>query len=141
MKISSRFTVATHILSLIATQEPPLTSERIAGSVNTNPVVIRRISGQLKKAGLIAVKAGTGGATLLKPLNQITLLEVYKAVDSVEDGELFQFHENPNPHCEVGAHIQGAMEQTLRDAQTAMEQVLADKTMADVVESIRAELA
>lgn len=141
MKISSRFTVATHILSLIATQEPPLTSERIAGSVNTNPVVIRRISGQLKKAGLIAVKAGTGGATLLKPLDQITLLEVYKAVDSVEDGELFQFHENPNPNCEVGAHIQGAMEQTLRDAQTAMEQVLADKTMADVVDSIRAELA
>ncbi|MBC1499589.1 Rrf2 family transcriptional regulator [Listeria weihenstephanensis] len=140
MKISSRFTVATHILSLIATQEPPLTSERIAGSVNTNPVVIRRISGQLKKAGLIAVKAGTGGASLLKPLDQITLLEVYKAVDSVEDGELFQFHDSPNPDCEVGAHIQGAMEQTLRDAQTAMEQVLAGKTMADIVDAIQLEL-
>ncbi|MBC2367272.1 Rrf2 family transcriptional regulator [Listeria booriae] len=141
MKISSRFTVATHILSLLAMEEPPLTSLRIAASVNTNPVVIRRISGQLKNAGLIAVKAGSGGATLLKPLTEITLLEVYKAVDSVEDGELFQFHENPNPNCQVGAHIQDAMEQTLIEAQKAMEQVLANRTMADVVDTIRTEIA
>ncbi|MBC1890995.1 Rrf2 family transcriptional regulator [Listeria booriae] len=141
MKISSRFTVATHILSLIAMEEPPLTSLRIAASVNTNPVVIRRISGQLKNAGLIAVKAGSGGATLLKPLTEITLLEVYKAVDSVEDGELFQFHENPNPNCQVGAHIQDAMEQTLIESQKAMEQVLANRTMADVVDTIRTEIA
>ncbi|MBC1473550.1 Rrf2 family transcriptional regulator [Listeria grandensis] len=139
MKISSRFTVATHILSLIATEELPLTSEQIAGSVNTNAVVIRRISGQLKKAGLIAVRAGTGGATLLKPLDEITLLEVYKAVDSVADGELFQFHDNPNPNCHVGAHIQTAMEDTLREAQLAMEHVLADKKMADIVNAIRLE--
>jgi DNA-binding IscR family transcriptional regulator len=66
MKISSRFTVAVHILPLIAMEESTTcTSEWIAGSVNTNPVIIRRVVGKLKKAGLVNVRPGTGGAFLL----------------------------------------------------------------------------
>lgn len=134
MKISSRFTVAVHILSLIKVdRNTSCTSEWIAGSVNTNPVVIRRILGKLKKAGLVGVKAGTGGAYLLKSLQDITLLDVYRAVDVVEEGELFQFHDQPNPQCPVGRNIESVLEWVLKRAQSAMEQVLADITMEEVV--------
>lgn len=134
MKISSRFTVAVHILSLIRVErDMSCTSEWIAGSVNTNPVVIRRILGMLKKAGLAGVKAGAGGAYLVKNLADITLLDVYRAVEVVEEGELFQMHEHPNPQCPVGANIQVVLAFILKRAQSAMEQVLADITMEELV--------
>ncbi|WP_442601950.1 Rrf2 family transcriptional regulator [Paenibacillus sp. KN14-4R] len=141
MKISSRFTVAVHILSLLATQGSTLsTSEWIAGSVNTNPVVIRRITSSLKKAGFVQVRAGTGGAYLLKSLTDITLLDVYRAVEVVEDGELFQFHENPNPSCPIGANIQSVLEIILHRAQAAMESILAEITMDDVVADFQTKI-
>ncbi|MCE5172928.1 Rrf2 family transcriptional regulator [Paenibacillus profundus] len=130
MKISSRFSVAVHILSLLSL-EPNAhhTSEWMAGSVNTNPVIIRRVTSQLKKAGLVAVRSGTGGATLMKPAEQISLLDVYRAVEAVEEGELFGFHEHPNPQCPVGANIESVLQLVMLRAQTAMEQVLGEITL------------
>lgn len=134
MKISSRFTVAIHVISLISlNQNIVSTSEWIAESVNTNPVVIRRVMGKLKKAGLIDIRRGLGGATLQKNLEDITLLDVYKAVEVVEDGELFQMHDNPNPNCPVGANIQDVLELILVRAQDAMEAVLKEITMEELV--------
>jgi Rrf2 family protein len=133
MKISSRFTVAIHIISLLSIENKHCTSEWIAGSVNTNPVVIRRVIGQLKKAGLVNVRPGTGGAYLLKPLEEITLLDIYRAVEVVQEGELFQVHEHPNPQCPVGANIQSVLEVILLRAQSAMEQVLEAITMKELV--------
>ena len=104
MQISSRFTIAVHIFACIKTFENDykITSDFLAGSTNVNPVIIRKILGQLKGADLIEVARGTGGAKITRPLNEITLLDVYKAVECVEGGELFHFHENPNPQCPVG---------------------------------------
>ncbi|AQR94422.1 MULTISPECIES: Rrf2 family transcriptional regulator [Clostridium] len=137
MKISSRFTVAIHILSVLAIQKDVLcTSEFIAGSVNTNPVVIRRIISMLKKAGLISVTSGTGGASINKPLKDITLLEIYKAVNVVEEGGLFQFNENPNPDCPIGKNIQSILELVLLKAQDAMENILSSFTMNDLIEDL-----
>lgn len=134
MKISSRFTVAVHILSLVAIERNELcTSEWIAKSVNTNPVVIRRVIGKLRNAGLVQVRQGVGGATLLKPLNEITLLDVYRAVEVVQEGELFQMHEGPNPNCPVGANIEVVLELILLRAQVAMESVLGEITMEELV--------
>lgn len=134
MKISSRFTVAVHILSLVTIENSALcTSEWIAESVNTNPVVIRRVMGKLKNAGLIQVRRGTGGASLLKPLKEISLLDVYRSVEVVEEGELFQFHENPNPNCPVGANIQVVLELILNRAQEAMERILDEVTMEELI--------
>ncbi|MFJ7828094.1 Rrf2 family transcriptional regulator [Psychrobacillus sp. NPDC096623] len=134
MKISSRFTVAIHVLSLISlNQNIVSTSEWIAESVNTNPVVIRRVMGKLKKAGLIDIRRGLGGATLQKNLEDITLLDVYNALEVVEDGELFQIHENPNPNCPVGANIQDVLELILVKAQDAMETILKEITMEELV--------
>ncbi|MFC4076495.1 Rrf2 family transcriptional regulator [Salinithrix halophila] len=141
MKISSRFTIAVHILSLLEVGKSfHCTSEWIAGSVNTNPVIIRRVIGKLKKAGLVDVPPGTGGAYLLKDLNAITLLDVYRAVEVVEEGELFTFHGHPNPECPVGANIQIVLDVVLKNAQAAMEQVLAQITMKQLVTDLVREI-
>jgi DNA-binding IscR family transcriptional regulator len=98
MQISSRFTMATHILVCIDTfkDDHKLTSDFLAGSVNVNPVIIRKLLQQLKAAGIIEVARGTGGVKIIKPLNEISLYDLYVAVESVENGELFHFYENPN---------------------------------------------
>ena len=137
MKISSRFSVAVHMLSILSIEKEKLcTSEWIAGSVNTNPVIIRRVTGMLKKAGLVNVNSGSGGAYLLKAIEDITLLDIYKAVDVVEEGQLFQIHEEPNILCPIGANIEFVLEIILRKAQGAMEDVLKNFTMKDIVEGL-----
>lgn len=104
MQISSRFTLAVHVFACIDTfkEDYKVTSEFLAGSTNVNPVIVRKILGQLKAAGLVEVARGSGGASIAKPLNEITFLDIYRAVECVEGGELFHFHDNPNPNCPVG---------------------------------------
>lgn len=129
--INSRFAVAIHILSLVASgPREKVTSEYIAGSVNTNPVVIRRITGMLKKAGLLQSQVGTPGAVLTRDPGEISLLDIYLAVQEKE--VLFSMHENPNPQCPVGKNIQSALEDTFHTAQTAMEKELASKSLQDI---------
>ena len=79
MQISSRFTIAVHVLICIVSfsDEYKVTSEFLASSVNVNPVVIRRILQQLKKAEIVEVKRGFGGAELARDPKDITLLDVY----------------------------------------------------------------
>ena len=121
MQISSRFTLAIHIFACIDTfeKEYKVTSDFLAGSTNVNPVVIRKILGQLKAAGLITVARGTGGTAVAKPLDQITFLDVYRAVECVDHGDLFHFHENPNGHCPVGRNIHRILDGKLRQVQDA----------------------
>lgn len=134
MQISSRFTLAIHIFACIDTfgNECKVTSDFLAGSTNVNPVIIRKILGQLKGAGLINVARGTGGTTVAKPLNQITFLDVYRAVECVENGDLFHFHENPNTNCPVGRNIHHILDDKLLKVQTAMEKELASITLEDL---------
>ncbi|KOS64102.1 Rrf2 family transcriptional regulator [Lysinibacillus sp. FJAT-14222] len=141
MKISSRFTIAVHILSIIKQNPSTIcTSEFMAESVNTNPVVIRKILSYLKKAGIVQVRRGTGGASLVKDLHSITLLEVFRSVEVVEEDKLFHLHENPNSDCPIGANIQAVLELILVQAQEAMEQVLANITMEQVITSLVHEI-
>lgn len=134
MQISSRFTIAIHIFSCIDTfeKERKVTSDFLASSVEVNPVVIRRILLQLKSAGLVSVQRGTGGAAIAKPLAEITFLDIYRAVECVEEGELFHFHENPNIQCPVGRNIHKVLDEKLERVQRAMERELAAITLADV---------
>ena len=143
MNTSSRFAVATHMLTLLAQNREataPVTSEYIAGSVNTNPVVIRRVLGALRAARLVASQGGNGGGwRLMRDPETITLRDVYRAV---EDETLFPLHHRPpNPSCPVGRHIQHALTQHFTAATQAMEDELARTTIADVrceVEEARA---
>lgn len=133
MQISSRFTLAVHILACIAViKDMKITSNLLAGSTNTNPVIVRKILGQLKNAGLVEVVRGTGGASLAKPAQEISFLDIYQAVECVERGELFHFHENPNEKCPIGRNIHNVLDDKLEQVQRAMERELASISMADV---------
>lgn len=135
--ISSRFSVAIHILSLIHINEGKVTSEFIASSVNTNPAVIRKIMSMLSKAKLIESRPGITGIKLLRSVSEITFLDVYNAVELPESKDLFTIHQNTNLKCPVGKNIQNALNKPLRAAQLQMEQTLAQTTVAQVVENIQ----
>lgn len=138
MSANSRMTVAIHILSFMVLWEqkcPELaTSDRIASSVNTNPVVIRRLLGLLKRAGLVRSYRGVNaGWTLVRRPEAISLLDVYSAV---EDAPLFGPHASaPNQSCPVSRGVQpalkkiyGALEMQLREhlSKTTLAQVFVD---------------
>ncbi len=143
MQISSRFTIALHIFACIDTfgQDHKITSEFLADSVNVNPVIIRKLLSQLKGAGLVTVQRGSGGTALAKPPEDITFLDVYRAVECVEKGELFHFHENPNRKCPVGRNIHHVLDEKLQQIQRAMEQEMAGITVADVIRDTQKYIA
>lgn len=137
MQISSRFTIAIHIFACITEfeNERKITSEFLASSINVNPVIIRKILSQLKAEELVNVARGSGGASTAKPLNEITLLDVYNAVECV-DGDLFHFHENPCEQCPVGRNIHNALDGKLRRVQDAMENEMKKITLDEVIHDI-----
>ena len=134
MQISSRFTIALHIFSCadVFKDEHKVTSEFLAGSINTNPVIIRKILTQLKNAGLISVARGTGGIELTRDLSEITFYDVYEAIGAVENGDLFHFHESPNPDCPVGRNIHVLLDDKLKAIQNAMEDELRKYNLHDL---------
>ena len=134
MQISSRFTIALHIFTCVDVfkDEYKVTSDFLAGSINTNPVVIRKILTQLKNAGLITVARGTGGVESTRPLSEITFYDVYQAIEPVENGDLFHFHESPNPECPVGRNIHALLDDKLKARQGAMEEEMRKYTLLDL---------
>lgn len=139
MQISSRFTIAVHMLACmdVFKEDYKITSDFLASSINVNPVIIRKILSQLKEAGLIEVKRGPGGAAIARPLEEITLLDVYHAVDCLEENILFHFHENPNPDCPVGRNIHYILDDRLIQVQKVMEQELKSMTLADIESDLK----
>jgi DNA-binding IscR family transcriptional regulator len=95
----------------------------------------------LKKAGIVNMNRGNGGAYLIKKVEDITALDVYKAVCNPEKEQLFKIHETPNPDCPVGAHIQEVVNITLYTAQNAMEQVLENMTLANITKELSSKIA
>ncbi|MBR2566776.1 MAG: Rrf2 family transcriptional regulator [Paenibacillus sp.] len=129
--MSTHFSVSVHCLLLLSLSAPErMTSAEIAGSVNTNPVVVRRILGGLKKAGLVNSSPGTRGFYLTKPSSEITLDMVYQA--SKDDGPLFPIHGNCNPNCEVGIQIDGLLTNLYQIAESKVEQFFATITLEDM---------
>jgi DNA-binding IscR family transcriptional regulator len=93
----------------------------------------------LRRAGLVRTQQGAAGARLARPLAQITLFDVYRAVDSHR--ELFCVHPHPNPYCPIGSQIQGALAKHFGAAQHVMEARLAGTTLQQVVRDLRAASA
>ena len=143
MQISSRFTIALHIFTCVDTfkGEYKITSDFLSSSINTNPVIIRNILTKLKNAGLITVARGTGGITLTRSLSDITFFDVYQAIEPIEDGKLFHFHEAPNPNCPVGRNIHGLLDGKLSAIQTEMENEMKKYSLADLHEGMKELLA
>jgi Rrf2 family protein len=135
--LSTRFAVAVHALALLALEpEAPATSDYVAGSIRTNPVVVRRLLGRLRKAGLVRIRPGArGGARLARPAGRITLAEIYRAV---EEGELLALHRHsPNPRCPVGRNISGLLGGIFGEAESALVSVLKGRTLEQVVSAVK----
>jgi len=133
MSTNSRFAVAVHVLSLMAwSEDEPLKSEQVADSVNTNPVVIRRMLCELAQNKLVISQTGSlGGSRLARKPEEITLLDVYRAV---ECRGVFSLHrQHPSRRCPVGVNIETVLGKVLEEVDTAVEQVLARITIRDVV--------
>ncbi|MCC6099240.1 MAG: Rrf2 family transcriptional regulator [Coriobacteriaceae bacterium] len=139
MQITSRLTMAAHMVCAIDYfgDTRPVTSTFLAGSIGTSPVMVRTIMGMLKQAGIISSSRGKSGITLARPLEQITLLDLWRAVDQSDADSLFHFHENPCPQCPVGGNIHAALDNRLKAAQQALEDQLARTTLADVEKDVR----
>jgi Rrf2 family protein len=135
---STRFAVAVHILAALAVNDGrAVRSEQLASSASTNPTVVRRILSMLAEAGLTSSQLGYGGgATLAKPANQITLLDIFQVV---EEPNIFEMHRTPpDKNCFVGRNIQQVLTQSTTKAQQALETELSKTTIAEVAQDIQA---
>ncbi len=134
MNQNQRFAITIHALTLLASSSAPLTSEDIASSVDTNPVVIRRTMASLRAHGLVKSKSGAhGGWHLLRPAERIRLHEVYRALGG-ED--VLGIHAHPNKYCRVGKHIKDSLQAVFAEAQAEMERSLGNHTIADVLNDV-----
>lgn len=136
MAANSQFSVAVHILTMLAgAGEEKMKSDRIARSVNTNPVVIRRLLGQLNHARLVVSQTGaSGGTRLARCPNEINLSEVYK---SVSCGEVFALPSNtPNRDCPVGRNIEAVLCCIQKEIDKTIVQKLSEYTLADIMSMI-----
>lgn len=137
MPTSSRFAVAVHALVALTNHRgEPVASDYIAKSASTNPAVIRKLLSMLNEAGITQSQLGKGGGSLLaRPPEAITLLDVFRAVESEA---LFALHRSePDQDCSIGRHIQPVLQGTLDRALQAMEGELAAVTVAEVAHEIR----
>lgn len=125
-----------HVLALLAGRRgEAVSSETLAGSVNTHPVVVRRIVGALRNAGLVLVQPGVrGGAQLAREPERITVLDVYLAVE--EKPDLFALHAEPSRDCDIGGNIRGVLRGVFHRAHDAMQAELGAVTIADVFREV-----
>lgn len=136
MSASTRFAVAIHTAGMLAlTRDCPVPSEAVARSVCTNAVVVRRVIGMLARHGLVTVQKGQGGgATLARPPEQITLDEIFRAV---EQGPLFRMGAAVKTHgCPVARHVAPVITEIISHAERTMLAGLHTFTLADVIRSV-----
>jgi Rrf2 family protein len=141
VSVSSRSAVAIHALTMLARWDRSLTSAEIADSLASNPVLVRRILGNLRDAGLVWSTEGRGGGwSLARPAREITLHDAYTAV---EEGPILSRHPHPpSDACEVGRHMQNLLETEFREAEQAMQERLSQTTIANMVrQTLAAERA
>ena len=134
--MDTKFSVALHILTMISESKDTLSSQALAESVGTNASYIRKVIALLKNAGLITSQQGKTGYQLSKSPKEVTLLEIYFATQEVSNISLFPVHQNSNPDCPVGKHIQGAVSPLFASAEAQLEKELAQQTLEDVINNL-----
>ena len=136
MAANSQFSMAVHVLAMLAKSgEDNIKSERVAGSVNTNPVVIRRLLGQLNQANLVISQTGAAGGTrLARCPKEITLAEIYKAVSC---GEVFALHsKSPSQDCPIGKNIESVLCHLQKEIDKTVGEKLSEYTLQSVIDVI-----
>jgi Rrf2 family protein len=136
MNDNQQFSVSVHILAILAAYpNTTLTSETIADSVDTHPVVIRRIMAHLRQHGLVDSRSGaSGGWHLLQEPAAINLRDVYRAI---RHENVLAMHQHPNPDCPIGGHIRETLEPVFDEAQNSLETALGQFTISDVLEKVK----
>jgi DNA-binding IscR family transcriptional regulator len=136
--VPTRYSVALHILLLLADgAEADTTSGRMAGSIGTNPVVVRRIAGLLVRGGLMTVQRGPGGAALARPATAITLGDVWRAVHG--GGQpLLRVHGGAGQAEIKGRRITAALRHRFERAERAMLADLDSTTLAELAATLQA---
>lgn len=136
MRISTKFSDSIHTLAFIEIYRGklPLTSENIAGSIETSPVVVRRLMSQLRKAGILTTVHGAADPKLTRPPHEISLYDIYLAVEN--DQPLFTIDKKTNPQCIVGGNIQPTLKEFYHQAEVAAKAKLIQITLQDVLNSI-----
>ena len=142
MAANSRFAMATHIMAAVGLKKDDLvTSSYLADSLNTNPVVVRRILSELQKAGLVTTYAGrSGGAELAKKAQGISLYDIYSAID--DDEGLFAYNPNdPNKTCSLSCEIKSVLEPVFLLAQKSMTENLKKIKLSELIEDLKKRCA
>ena len=137
--MDTKFSVALHILTMISESKDTLSSQALAESVGTNASYIRKVIALLKNAGLITSQQGKTGYQLSKSPKEVTLLEIYFSTQEVNHISLFPVHQNSNPDCPVGKHIQAAISPLFASAEAQLEKELAQQTLEDVINNLYKE--
>jgi Rrf2 family protein len=138
MAVNTQFSIAVHLLVGVACgcNEQGVTSGHLAESVNTSPSFVRRTLAKLSKAGLIETATGKAGACwLAKDAKQISLLDIYKAVDAPKAFSVHDYSEQKS--CFVSCHIKTALEKALAKTQKALENSLAEISLAQIVSDVK----
>ena len=138
--MDTKFSSAIHMLILISEAETPMTSEEIAVSVGTNSSYIRKVTGLLKKKGIIESRQGASGYQLLVGPEKLTLYEVYQAVTEADQVHVFDLHQNPNDQCIVGKHIRPVLTDVFRSVEEKAEQELRGTTLKCCMDRMRGEI-
>lgn len=138
MAANSRFAMATHIMTALASEDGTQSSADLARSLNTNPVVVRRILSELQKVGLLKTEPGRfGGARLAKQAQSISLYEVYTAVD---ESELFAYNPNdPNRKCSVSCKMKSVLSPVFQSASKALASQLKKIKLSELVDEIKTD--
>lgn len=135
--MDTKFSSAIHMLILISEAETPVSSEKIAESVGTNPSYIRKIAGLLKKAGMIESSQGRSGFSLTLNADELTLYQIFCAVEETNEIHLFDIHRNPNDKCVVGRYIQPTLTDMFGELEDKAVSELKQKTLKNCMDIMR----
>lgn len=134
MRISTKCSIALHLLIVIEVfKNKKWTSEILGKSSGCNPAMIRSLLGKLKKAGIISINRGTGGATLIVDPLMTTIWDVYKAVDD-DLGELVGLHPNPLQECPVGAKIYELLDKPYKNIVDSVKESMMSCTLKELID-------
>jgi DNA-binding IscR family transcriptional regulator len=139
MRISSKTSIGIHIMILVALygDKCKLTGAIISRSTGTNPVITRNLLSDLQNAGLINIPRGVGGSQLAKPLNSISIYDIFEATDAEKPKDIIAIHTNPHPDCPVGSIIQNVLEDPYERIGDAITQAMKKEMLIDLIQSVK----
>jgi Rrf2 family protein len=136
---NTHFTIAVHLMTILAIfEDKPAPSSKLAESICTNPAFLRQLIGEMKEAGFVTTKLGTGGGTLLnRPADEIRLLDVYRAIEG--EVEIKAHQTDCNSQCPVASQIGEIFHELSGEIDHEIAEILSHTTIADLSKRVMAE--